>query len=92
MNMFLAQALSVSQILVVILSNGACFNVVPDDIHIRIERTELVKTILTQYFKSERSVTVLWLREDNLAMLEHIISDTDLESLFMQYDDIEYII
>lgn len=91
MNMFLAQALSISQILVVVLSNGIYFNIVPDDIYIRLEKTEIIKAILTKYFKSERSVTVLWLKEEYLEMLTHIISDTDLESLFMHYDDIEYV-
>lgn len=50
---------------------------------------DVIKTTLKMYFEDKRTVTVLWLKDENNELLNAIVNDTSLKSLFMHFDNLE---
>lgn len=52
------------------------------------QKINVIKTTLKAYFEDKRTVTVLWLKDENIELLNAIVNDTSLKSLFMHFDNL----
>lgn len=52
------------------------------------QKIDVIKTTLKAYFEDKRTVTVLWLKDENIELLNAIVNDTSLKSLFMHFDNL----
>ena len=55
-------------------------------------KIDLIKLTLKKYFEQERTVTILWLEDEYTELLRAISSDTTLESLFIYFNNIKYVV